>query len=249
METGVLKQAAKLIIAAKRVCAFTGAGISVESGIPPFRGKNGLWNKYNPEFIEIGYFHRHPERSWQLIKEVFYDFFGKARPNVAHLAIAQLESQGIIKSVITQNIDNLHQQAGSKHVHEFHGTASRLICLDCNQSFTTDQISFDTLPPPCPNCAVGRIKPDFIFFGEDIPEPARTNSFAESENSDLFIVIGTTGEVMPACMIPHLAHENGAKIIEININPSAFTSTTTDIFLQGSATTVMTELLKEIQSK
>lgn len=243
----MIKQAAQLIRKARRVCAFTGAGISVESGIPPFRGKGGLWNKYNPEFIEISYFHRYPEQSWKLIKEVFYDFFGKARPNAAHLALAQLETQGIVKSLITQNIDNLHQKAGSSNVYEFHGTASRLICLDCHQSFTTAQISFATLPPQCPNCVVGRIKPDFIFFGEDIPEPARTQSFAEAEKSDLFIVIGTTGEVMPACMIPHLAHDKGAKIIEINTQPSAFTETTSDIFLQGPATTMMTSLLAELR--
>lgn len=243
----MLKQAAQLILEGKRVCAFTGAGISVESGIPPFRGKGGLWNKYNPEFIEIGHFLQHPQQSWQLIKEVFYDFFGRAQPNAAHFAIAELEKQGIVKSVITQNIDNLHQMAGSREVYEFHGTASRLICLDCHKTFTTDQISFTSLPPECPNCAIGRIKPDFIFFGEDIPEPARTRSFAEAEKSDVFIVIGTTGEVMPACMIPYLARENGARIIEINISPSAFTGGTTEIFLQGPATTMMTGLLKELQ--
>ncbi len=245
----MFKEAARLILDAKRVCAFTGAGISVESGIPPFRGKDGLWNIYNPEFIEIGYFHHHPEKSWRRIKEVFYDFFGQAHPNAAHQALAELEQHGIVKSVITQNIDNLHQKAGSQHVLEFHGTASRLICLDCHKSFSAEEISFSKLPPDCPNCIVGLIKPDFIFFGEDIPEPARTRSFEEAEKSDVFIVIGTTGEVMPACMIPYLARENGAQIIEININPSAFTNGTTDIFLQGPATTMMTGLLAEIQQQ
>lgn len=244
----MIKAAARIMLEAKRVCVFTGAGISVESGIPPFRGKGGLWNQYNPEFIEIGYFHRHPQQSWQLIKEIFYDFFGKAVPNDAHRAIASLEKQGIVKSVITQNIDNLHQDAGSKIVHEFHGTASRLVCLDCHQTFTVKQISFEKLPPECPNCVVGRLKPDFIFFGEGIPEPARKNSFEEAEKSDVFLVIGTTGEVMPACMIPCLARENGARIIEINISPSAFTSGITEIFLQGPATTMMNGLLSEIKN-
>ncbi len=244
----LLKQAAQIILEAKRVCAFTGAGISVESGIPPFRGKGGLWNQYNPDCIEIGYFHQHSTESWRLIKEIFYDFFGKARPNAAHQALAKLEEQGVVKSVITQNIDNLHQEAGSKTVYEFHGTAHRLVCLDCHEAFSVNEISFDRLPPECPNCSIGRLKPDFIFFGEGIPEPARTLSFAEAEKSDVFIVIGTTGEVMPACMIPYLARENGARIIEINIAPSAFTNGTTDIFLQGPATTMMTGLLAEIQN-
>lgn len=239
----MINQAAKIIKAAKRVCAFTGAGISVESGIPPFRGANGLWNKYNPEFVEIGYFLQNPHHSWKLIKEIFYDFFGKAQPNDAHKCLARLEERGLVKSVITQNIDNLHQMAGSKNVYEFHGTASRMICLDCRASFTAASINLETLPPECPECSIGLLKPDFIFFGEDIPEPARTNAFAETEKADTFLIIGTAGEVMPACMIPHIAHENGAKIIEINISPSAFTRTTTSIFLQGPATSVMNDLL------
>ncbi|HNX75796.1 MAG TPA: NAD-dependent deacylase [Candidatus Rifleibacterium sp.] len=245
----MIKAAARIILEAKRVCAFTGAGISVESGIPPFRGPGGLWNQYNPEFIEISYFHQYREPSWRLIKEVFYDFFGKARPNAAHFALASLEKMGIVKAIITQNIDNLHQEAGSQTVYEFHGTAHRLICLDCQESFPVSAINLNRLPPECPNCIIGRIKPDFIFFGEGIPEPARTLSFAEAEKSDVFIVIGTTGEVMPACMIPHVAHENGARIIEINTCPSAFTSGTTDIFLQGKATTMMQSLLDEINAQ
>lgn len=243
----MIKQAANIIKSARRVCAFTGAGISVESGIPPFRGKNGLWNKYNPEFIEINYFLKNPQEAWKLIKEVFYDFFGKARPNAAHMCLARLEEKNIVHSIVTQNIDNLHQMSGSQTVHEFHGTASRMLCLDCRSSFASEEISLHSLPPQCPNCVVGRIKPDFIFFGEGIPEPARSNSFAETEKSDAFIVIGTTGEVMPACMIPQLAKENGAKIIEINPSPSAFTSTTTDVFLQGPATVMMTQLMEAIQ--
>ncbi|MDD3148489.1 MAG: NAD-dependent deacylase [Candidatus Riflebacteria bacterium] len=243
----MFKQAARMILDAKRVCAFTGAGISVESGIPPFRGKGGLWNTRNPQFIEIGYFFQNPEDSWRQIKEIFYDSFGLAKPNEAHRALAELEGHGIVNAVITQNIDNLHQEAGSRVVHEFHGTTNRLICLDCHKTFVKSDISFARMPPECPNCVIGLIKPDFVFFGEDIPEAVRTQSFAEAEKSDVFIVIGTTGEVMPACMIPYLARENGAQIIEINISPSAFTSGTTDVFLQGPASTMMRGLLTEMQ--
>ncbi|OGK11628.1 MAG: RNA polymerase subunit sigma [Candidatus Riflebacteria bacterium GWC2_50_8] len=237
------QKAAELIRSAKRVCAFTGAGISVESGIPPFRGQDGLWNTYDPKFIEIDYFHEHNQQSWVLIKEIFYDFFGQARPNAAHKALAELESKSIVKNLITQNIDNLHQEAGSKNVLEFHGTASRMVCLDCRQTFSADKIDLAKLPPECPNCVVGRLKPDFIFFGEGIPEPACTLSFKEAEISDVFIVIGTTGEVMPACMIPAAASRNGASIIEVNVNPSRFTDSVTDVFLQGPATAVMSKLL------
>jgi len=241
-----IEQAARAIKAARRVCAFTGAGISVESGIPPFRGPGGLWKKYNPDFIEIDNFLARPEPCWRLIREIFYDFFGKARPNAAHTGLAKLEQMNLLQSLITQNIDNLHQMAGSSVVHEFHGTAGRMICLDCHESFAAESIDLTVLPPECPNCSIGRLKPDFIFFGEAIPEPAATNSFAEAELSDLLLVIGTTGEVMPACMIPVMAKQNGAVIIEINPQPSAFTPTITDIFLQGPATQMVNNLLTAI---
>ncbi len=243
----MFQEAAQAIQSANRVCVFTGAGISVESGIPPFRGKNGLWNKYDPTFIEINYFLSNPEESWKLIKKIFYDFFGAASPNSAHYAIAELEESGLVSSIITQNIDNLHQQAGSRRIYEFHGTASNMVCLDCQSKFPASQIDLTKLPPECPECTKGTIKPDFIFFGEGIPEPASSLSFKEAELSDLFIVIGTTGEVMPACMIPSMAKQNGATIIEINPTPSNFTHKITDIFLQGPATQMMEGILSELK--
>jgi NAD-dependent deacetylase len=245
----MLKQAAKTIKSANRVTAFTGAGISVESGIPPFRGANGLWNKVDPKFIEIGYFHTHTTRSWQLIREIFYDFFGKAVPNAAHYGLAKLEEHGLLKTVITQNIDNLHQDAGNTNVLEFHGTASYMVCLDCHKKFPAKEIDLETIPPKCPNCEEGLLKPDFVFFGEGIPEPASSLSFKEAELSDVFIVIGTTGEVMPACMIPMIAKENGATIIEINPSKSAFTDKITDIHLQGLATEMVDGLIQELNLK
>ncbi len=244
----MIKEAARLICESKHLCAFTGAGISVESGIPPFRGPGGLWNSYNPDFIEINHFYRYPTESWQLIKEIFYDFFGQASPNAAHIALANLEKMGLLKAIITQNIDNLHQTAGSTVVHEFHGTLSHLVCLDCHKRFRLDQIDMTNLPPECPECVVGLIKPDFIFFGEDIPEPARSNSLAEARNADVMIVVGTTGEVMPACTLPYLAQEKGARIIEVNIAPSAYTGAITDIFLQGPATAMLKNLVAEVEA-
>lgn len=243
----MIKKAVEAIKKARRVCAFTGAGISVESGIPPFRGQNGLWNKYNPDFLEIENFLQNPEQSWKLIYKIFYEFLDKATPNDAHYGLSWLEQRDLLHSVITQNIDNLHQMAGSKNVYEFHGTASQIVCLDCKEKFLACNIDLNHLPPKCPNCSIGRMKPDFIFFGEPIPEPAKSLSFAETEKSDLFIVIGTTGEIMPACMIPILAKRNGAQIIEINPQPSAFTEEITDIFLQGRATKMINSLLNEIK--
>jgi NAD-dependent deacetylase len=231
----MIQEAVDMIRNANRVTAFTGAGISVESGIPPFRGENGLWNKYDSYFLDIDYFHSNPLKSWKLIKEIFYDFFGKATPNKAHYSLAEMEKDGFLDAIITQNIDNLHQKSGSREIFEFHGNSRDLVCIDCGREYPVIGIELDNLPPECPNCG-GVLKPDFIFFGEEIPEPARTNSFREAEISDLFIVIGTTGEVMPASAVPLIAKENGAKIIEININKSSYTDRVTDIFLQGKAT-------------
>ena len=235
-------QAAELIKHSNYNVAFTGAGISVESGIPPFRGDNGLWSKYDPVFLDINYFHQHPEKSWRLIKEIFYDFFGKAKPNAAHYTLAEMEKMRLLHSIITQNIDNLHQNAGSKEVYEFHGNSRYLICETCSKSFLAKKIDLSSLPPSCPYCKTV-LKPDFVFFGEPIPEPANTNSFKEAINAEIFILIGTTGEIMPASIIPFEAKKNGKKIIEINVAPSNYTQTITDIFLQGKATVIMQQLL------
>ncbi len=238
-------RAAEWIKKSRHTTVFTGAGISVESGIPPFRGKDGLWSKYDPGLFDIGYFHSHPEKSWALIKEIFFDCFGKVEPHEAHKCIAALEKKGVVKAVITQNIDNLHQKAGSQRVYEFHGTSQRLSCVRCKSTYEAKKVSLEKLPPRCLGCG-GVLKPDIIFFGEAIPEEARANSFWEAQIADVFLVIGTTGEIMPACQVPYMAKDNGAKIIEINVEPSNFTYSITDIFLQGKAGEIMPLLLKEI---
>ena len=240
-----MEDATELIMNANHVTAFTGAGISVESGIPPFRGKDGLWSKYNPIVLDIDYFQNNPKESWLVIKEIFYDFFGEAKPNKAHFALAELEQLGILKSIITQNIDNLHQEAGSKEVYEFHGTSRNLVCTSCSKKIQAEEIDLSVLPPKCNVCGTV-LKPDFVFFGEQIPEPANTNSFGEGEKADVFLLIGTTGEIMPASLIPHQAKRNGAKIIEVNVERTKFTESITDVFVKGKATEVLTNILNNI---
>lgn len=240
-----LNKAAELIRHSSRTVAFAGAGVSVESGIPSFRGENGLWSKYDPGFLDINYFRHYPEESWRLIKEIFYDFFGKARPNEAHYALAKLEQSGYLQSIITQNIDNLHQEAGSKEVYEFHGNSRSLICQRCSKYYAAKNVDLTTLPPRCSNCN-GVLKPDFVFFGEPIPEPAKTNSFNECLQADVFVLIGTTGEIMPASLIPYEAERNNKKIIEINVAPSNYTRMITDIFLEEKASIVMQKLANAI---
>lgn len=237
-----LDKAAELIKNSSHTTAFTGAGISVESGIPPFRGENGLWSKIDPVFLDSSYFEKYPEQSWHLIKEIFYDSFGKAKPNAAHYALAELESKGLLSAIITQNIDNLHQEAGNKDVIEFHGTSQRLLCTKCGRQVAASAELLNVLPPKCKNCS-GILKPDFVFFSEPIPEPANSRSFREAEIADVFILIGTTGEIQPASMIPMIAKNNGTKIIEINIEKSNFTNSITDVFLEGKATEIMKNLV------
>ena len=237
----MIKEAAEIIKNSKHTCAFTGAGISTESGIPPFRGKDGLWSKFDPIFLDIGYFRRRPEDSWKLIKQIFYDFFGKARPNPAHFALAKLEAEGFVKAVITQNIDNLHQLAGSRSVIEFHGNSRYLICVECGNKVLVNKKILENIPPLCPRCS-GLLKPDFVFFGEPIPSQANSLSFKEAEIADVFLVIGTTGQIQPASLIPIIAKRNGAKIIEVNIEESAYTTSITDIFLKGKASSIMSQI-------
>lgn len=237
----LIRNGARLIGSAGRITVFTGAGISVESGIPPFRGTGGLWEKYDQRVLDIDYFHRSPEKAWPVIKEIFFDFMGSAQPNPAHLLLAEMEDFGLLATIITQNIDGLHQKAGNTRVYEFHGTTSRFICTECRVPVPTANLLLSDSPPRCGSCG-GLLKPDFIFFGEAIPEEALSGSLEETALSDLFLVIGTTGEVMPAGMIPFEAKSNGARIIEINPEPSKFTPQITDIFLQGKASEILAEL-------
>ena len=241
MDEVLISQAAQKIKAARRMIAFTGAGISVESGIPPFRGPDGLWSRYDPQVLDLSYFQRHPADSWRVIKEIFYDFFGAAQPNPAHEALARLESAEILHGVITQNIDNLHQEAGSQDVIEFHGTSRRLTCLSCQQTLQFQPELFSSMPPSCSNCG-GLLKPDFIFFGEGIPPGAYQRSLEETQLADVWLVVGTTGEIMPASMLPIEAHKNDKLIIEVNLHPSNYTDTITDIFLKGKASEVLKAL-------
>jgi len=157
-----------------------------------------------------------------------------------------MEAKGLLSAVITQNVDNLHFEAGSRRIHEFHGSLKKLVCLGCRASYNVSQIDLSTLPPVCLQCG-GILKPDVIFFGEAIPELARTHSFDETSRADCFLLIGTTGSVAPANMIPRAAKLNGARIIEINPNPSEYTQSVTDIFLQDKASVAMEKLMKEIE--
>jgi NAD-dependent deacetylase len=163
------------------------------------------------------------------LKEIFYEHFAKAQPNDAHRVLAWLEKRGLLKAVITQNIDNLHQIAGSKKVVEFHGNTRDLICLSCGATKTANPELLELLPPRC-RCG-GILKPDCIFFGEPIPQEAWYDSRREVQTADVVLIIGSTGEVYPAASLPHQAAEAGAAVIEINPEESHFTHSITDVFV------------------
>ncbi|WP_457597619.1 SIR2 family NAD-dependent protein deacylase [Hydrogenimonas sp.] len=236
--------AARWIAEAKRAVAFTGAGISVESGIPTFRGEEGLWSRFDPRLLELGYFYDHPEASWRFIRQIFYDTLSHAKgPNDAHLLLAELERRGVLRGVITQNIDGLHQRAGSRNVVEFHGTAWRVVCTACRQKASITPELLASLPPRCQACG-GLLKPDFIFFGEGIGPENYRKSEALCRDADLLLIVGTSGEVMPASMIPFEAKE--ARVIEINPEPTRYTEEKSDILLRAKAVAAAKTLARRL---
>ncbi|MEE4197274.1 MAG: Sir2 family NAD-dependent protein deacetylase [Bacteroidales bacterium] len=242
-----IDQAVKVISTAREAIAYTGAGISVESGIPPFRGEDGLWNKYDPKYLDLDYFLDNPYKSWIIIKQIFYDFFGRALPNAAHTGLSELERLGLLKAVITQNIDNLHTDAGSKEVYEFHGNSRELVCLKDHSRYQVAAASLEELPPRCELCGEP-LKPDFIFFGEQIPETAYRKSFERAKTCDVVLIVGSTGEVVPAAYVPQVAKQNGAYIIEINPKKSYFTDSITDLYLEGKASLVIQEICNQLKT-
>ena len=239
-----MNEAIEIIKNAKSGVIFTGAGVSVESGIPPFTGAGGLWNQYDPKFIELDFFYSNPKRSWEEMKKIFFTCMDEAKPNKAHEVLASLEKRGGFQGVITQNIDGLHQKAGSKNVQEFHGTIHRMHCINCGRQYATAEVNLDTLPPTC-FCG-GVLKPDFVFYGEGIPPGVYEKSQEMIWAADVVLVVGTAGQVMPACSLPMIAKQNGAKIVEVNTLKSAYTDTITDEFIQQKATEFFAELEKEL---
>jgi NAD-dependent deacetylase len=238
-----IKQAARIITDLKPVIALTGAGVSVESGIPDFRGKNGLWSKYDPaRYATIDAFLADPAEVWKMLREMD-DLVFNARPNPAHTGLGVLEQKGLLQYIITQNIDNLHQDGGVKNVIEYHGNSSTLSCLSCNNRYTMAEKRQEYLP----TCECGQIlKPDVIFFGEGIPEEALNMSFQLASKARVLLIIGTSAQVSPANTIPALASRNNAKIIEINIEKTWLTDQLTDIFLEGDAGEIITRLVEAI---
>ncbi len=240
-------EVAKRILQKKEIVVLTGAGISTESGIPDFRSADGIWRRYDfTEYATIDAFLNNPVKVYRFFNE-FLDPIKSANPNKAHIALARLEEAGIVKAVITQNIDNLHQKAGSKKVIELHGNALNFRCVGCKKMYSMDEIDSNKygFPPSCPYCKQ-IIKPDVILFGEMLPESALKEAYQYSSQTGLMLVIGTSGTVAPASSLPYLAKRSGSDIVEINIEPTIITKTVTDYFLKGRSGEIMEELADKL---
>jgi len=244
MKEGLINQAAKIILDAELTLALTGAGISVESGIPDFRSAGGLWSKYAPEeYATIDAFRRNPKKVWNMLRDMETLIFS-ARPNRAHLGMGELEQMGLLHSIITQNVDNLHQAGGSRNVIEYHGNSSVLLCMGCEKRYSAEEKKGE-FPP---RCECGEIlKPDIVFFGESIPVEALDRSFLLADSAKVLMVVATSAVVSPANSIPGIAKQNGAKIIEINRERTHLTDSLTDLFLHGDAGKIIEGLVNAVK--
>lgn len=203
-----------LLVSLHECVVLTGAGISAESGIPTFRTKGGLWEKYDPTvYASIEVFRNDPSKYWQ-IRGDFIRAYDSYEPNAAHRALVELERMGIVRQVITQNIDGLHRKAGSRNVIEIHGSLREIICQKCGRVYLAPDIP-EGLPPQCSSCG-GVLKPNTVLFGEQLPLEALETAIRESGTCRVMLVIGTSAVVYPAAQLPLIAKQSGAKIIEIN---------------------------------
>ena len=209
---------------AKKVVVFTGAGISTDSGIPDFRSQGGLWEKYNPlKYANYNVFLKEPEYYWELEREL-QPIFKKAKPNKCHRKLVSLEKKGKLTAIITQNMDNFHQDAGSKvPIIEIHGNVHKAHCMDCGislkRSYIDKRLSAGDSVPKCKKCG-GRIKTDVVLFNEPIVEDLLEEATKYAEDCDVFMVLGSSLSVFPANQIPLLARKAGAKLIFINRDPT-----------------------------
>jgi len=246
MDLQLIQRAARDILDSKKTIAFTGAGISVESGIPDFRGAQGLWQRYDPEeYAHIDAFYSNPDKVWLMLKEMF-SLILAAKPNPAHRGLADLEKMNLLSSVITQNVDGLHQAAGSRKVIEYHGTHRTLSCLKCSATVDGASFKLEDLPPRCSFCS-SLLKPDVVFFGEPIPSKAQSLAFKESTSCNLVIVVGTSAAVYPAASIPITAKERGAIVIEMNREPTPLTHQISDYLISGSAGETIPAIVEEVK--
>lgn len=241
-----LEEVASLIVRSSCNVALTGAGVSTASGIPDFRGPQGVWRMVDPEKFEISYFYDHPDEVWDLFVEFFLPTFN-AKPNPAHYALAELEKLGKLCAVITQNVDMLHQAAGSRNVVELHGSLKDAVCVECGARYPLSEVlRLRTRGAPrCPKCG-GVLKPDVVFFGEPLPRDALREAMMLAEMADVFIAAGTSLAVYPANQLPLIAKKRGAKLVVINADETYY-DFAADFVIRGKVEEVLPALVEKVK--
>ena len=261
----LILKAAQQLIKSKHAIGLTGAGMSTESGIPDFRGPNGIWTK-NPDAERKAYqsyakFQQNPKEYWKdrMAGASLLGDLTNALPNPGHFALAELEKMAILKCIVTQNIDNLHQKAGSKMVLDYHGNISLLRCFSCDSRFDPGEFELDRLlaedrlPPLCRKCN-GVLKSDVVHFHEAIPQDVAQESQEEVGKCDLMLICGTSAVVYPFALLPRMAKQDQLKkktiIIEINSDPTPLTEEgISDYLIQGKTGTILPKIVEEVKKR
>jgi NAD-dependent deacetylase len=239
---------ARLLQRFERCYALTGAGISSASGIPDFRSAGGLWQRYPPaEYATVDAFVSNPGKVWHMLREVGA-MCAAAEPNPGHRALARLQKLRRMRGVITQNIDGLHQAAGSRPVVEFHGSARRLHCLGCGAEYALWRRARVIARGDTPRCACGNaLKPTVVLFGALLPAAAVQRAQAWMADAQVLMVIGTSANVAPASELPLLAKAAGALVVEFNVEPSAITDIVTDVMVPGPCEHTLPLVVQELE--
>ncbi|MFB6171384.1 MAG: NAD-dependent protein deacylase [Haloarculaceae archaeon] len=227
MDEDELRFAAQAIRDADSVVAMTGAGISTASGIPDFRGEDGLWQTHDPDDFHLRRFEADPGGFWTDRMDVVADLYDDVAPNAAHEALADLQAAGHLDALVTQNVDGLHQEAGHDEVIELHGNGQRVACRDCRRRYPADpvreRVADGEAPPTCEECG-GVLKPDVVLFGEQLPEHALLQAHSRAEKADAFLVVGSSLTVEPAASLPETAAGRGATLVIANFDETPLSS-------------------------
>jgi NAD-dependent deacetylase len=229
-----------ILISSKKVIFLTGAGISKESGIPTFRGKDGLWRTYDPmKLASLSSFLENPSLVWE-----FYAYrqnlISKCQPNAGHMAISKIQEQKEDCWILTQNVDNLHRRAGSKNIVELHGNIFKVNCIHCDYGDNMTTTKDIGMPPKCPNCE-SILKPGVVLFEEPLPQKEWTRAIELASTCDLIFIVGTSLNVSPANYLPSLAKENNAILVEVNPEDT-WLSNSVDFSIKGSASDILPKI-------
>jgi NAD-dependent deacetylase len=245
MTDGFSPRLRSALTSARRVVAFTGAGISAESGVPTFRNPNGIWAKFKPEELaSMEGFLRNPDLVWEWY-EGRKSMMAAVEPNPGHRALVRMEALFPTFALVTQNIDNLHTRAGSSAVLELHGNIERNYCLRCRRFASAKELEAHNGIPRCVSCG-GMIRPDVVWFGEMLPQEIWEEAVEATRRCDLFFSIGTSAAVYPAASLPDLALESGALVVEVNPEPTPLTGRAQE-FLQGPSGELLPALVAYLE--